>query len=985
MNGGSAGNFRFSTMSNRLAFMDEPENSARSRPEASNKPPDGADAAQFEFDLFISYATDPDYFLARDLHRFLTTFHSSLAMRRRALPPLKICLDSGSFLRRRSGRVLSVAQMIESHLDASRELLVLCSPGAARSSYVADEIAWFLEHRGKDAIHIAVTHGANPVTAQDEVFPLPVLKADLQHRAWYDLRGLRGLRARRWKGVRDGGRERLRLVADLLSGKDVGPPLTAESLYPDWQEQELRRRRSAHNRWALAGGVLTLAIVAAGLGAWRSTVQGELAALRNRTGNVVRESMQEPELAMRHAAETWRQLQSLTARARFVPMLDDEIAQVRVDAERAMFAALTARPGLAGMLTLPLDDPLVAGSGNGTRFVVAGTRGATHAITLWQADTVPRPLYRRPLAWPERVQCLALDPNGKRMIVAGRRHIGLWTDAAEGDAGLAQTIDLAAGDFSDLSCSSAVIRPDGGAAIVGSSDGHLFEIDMASGRMSRLEAPAITGMVNSLVFDPSGRFLFAAAWQTERPLIRIDLSTWPPAATSFKSAAAPRGLVLSADAGTLYAVHERGEISAHDATDGQVIERVRVGSASLVDLTLVADGIVVGDEEGALTLLSRDLKRLGSPVHVVRSTITGLVSSRANGWVAVAGAGDPLRLWRADAAQPLEQVVARDAGGGLGVRISADGSRLSVFGGKSVVSWSRAGDGWRAGPTSALAWPEGWQPQAASREGTMLALSAAYARRDADDRVRLLAPDTTIRVLPGFSAKLWRSAFSPSDRWLAVGGLEQPLRIAVWDLRQSQAEPLIYEPKAGAGATALTFSRDESMLAIADMRSCVHVVALGVRPPRPPRSYCDETDMPGPLEFDPSGARLVVGSLSGRLRVFRVLPDSLALERVLDGHEKSTSALAFDESGNWLASAASDGSLRFWETRNWQLLGTQRVPGDTFVRDIGAVPGGGRFVLLQQGGRRLSVWDVDPEHAVRRAEAMSTPTFAVEAATSGGR
>lgn len=965
--------------------MDGPENSAPGRPDAGDKPPDGGAAGPFEFDLFISYATDPDYLLARDLHRFLTTFHATPAMRRRALPPLRVCLDSASFLRRRSGRVLSVAQAIESHLQASRELLVLCSPGAARSGFVADEVAWFLEHRGKDAIHIAVTHGAEPAAAPDQVFPPPVLQAGLHHGVWYDLRGLRGWRARRWKGVRDVSRERLRLVAELLGGAGLAPPPTAEALYPDWQDQEHRRRRAARHRWAAAGGLLTVATVVAAIGLWRSTVQGQLAALRDRAGQVAREMVQDPEQAMRHAAQAWRQLQSLSASARLAPMLDDEIAQVRIDVQRALFAALTARPGLAGMLTPPLDDPLVAGSGDGTRFVVAGTRGATHGITLWQADAVPRPLHRLPVAWPERVQCLALDTSGKRLVVAGRRHIGLWQDAVAGASDPAQTIDLAAGEFVDLSCSSAVIRPDGVAAIVGSSDGQLVQIDMATGRMSRLEVPAITGVVNSLIFDPSGRFLYAAAWQAGRPLVRIDLAARPPVAATFESAAAPRGLALDADASTLYVVHEQGEISAHDTTDGRVIARARVGSASLVDLALVADGIVVGDEEGALTLLSPDLKRRGPPVRMARSTITGLVSSNPDGWVAVAGAGDPLRLWRTDAAQPLEQVVARDAGGGLGVRVAADVSRLSVFGGKSVVSWSRDGEAWRAEPTRALAWPEGWMPQAATREGTTLALSAAYAKRDADDRVHLLMPDATIRMLPGFAAKLWRGAFSPSDRWLAVGGLDRPLRVAVWDLRQPHAQPWTFESNEGAGATALAFSRDESMLAIADMRSCVHVVAIGAAPPGPPRSFCDKTDMPGQLDFDPSGAHLVVGSLSGRLRVLRVMPDSLALERVIDGHEKSTTALAFDESGRWLASAASDGSLRFWETGSWQLLGAQRVPGDTFVRDIPALPGGGRFVLLQQGGRRLSVWDVDPERAARRAEALGTPPLTAEAVASGVR
>lgn len=286
------------------------------------------------------------------------------------------------------------------------------------------------------------------------------------------------------------------------------------------------------------------------------------------------------------------------------------------------------------------------------------------------------------------------------------------------------------------------------------------------------------------------------------------------------------------------------------------------------------------------------------------------------------------------------------------------------------MSWVRSGDAWHAELKRTIAMPEGWRLQAAARDGAALAVSAAYARKDADDLIRLATREGTIRILPGFAAKLWKGAFSASDRRLAVGGFDRPLRVAVWDLQLPEARPWIFETKEGAGATAVAFSRDESLLAVSDMRSCVHVVALASTPLAQPRSYCDKTDMPGELDFDSSGSRLVVGSLSGRIKVLRVSPQSVDLERIVDAHEKPTTALAFDESGRWLASAADDGSLRFWDTATWQPIGAAQLQADGFVRDIAPVPGGGRFLLLAQGGRMLSVWDVDPDRAADRAKEL---------------
>jgi hypothetical protein len=230
-------------------------------------------------------------------------------------------------------------------------------------------------------------------------------------------------------------------------------------------------------------------------------------------------------------------------------------------------------------------------------------------------------------------------------------------------------------------------------------------------------------------------------------------------------------------------VHEQGLITARATANGQLIAQARVSEASLVDLAIAADGIVVGDEAGVLTMLTFDLKRRGPLARMARSTITSLASSPTSGWVMVAGAGDPVRLWRTDAAQPLEEVVARDTGGALGAKITADAARLSVFGSEAVASWTRAGDGWHAEPKRIIAMPEGWRLQAAARDGATLAVSAAYASKDADDLIRLATREGTIRVVPGFTAKLWRGAFSPSDKRLAAGGFDRPLRVAVWDLQ----------------------------------------------------------------------------------------------------------------------------------------------------------------------------------------------------------
>jgi WD40 repeat protein len=923
-----------------------------------------------EFDVFISYATDPDYFLARALYRFLTTFHTLPTIAPRRIPALSVCLDSGSFLRRHGDRVLPVTEMVELYLQRSRQLLVLCSSGAVRSKHVAFEIEWFLRHRGEAGMHFAVTEGPNPSADPALVFPAAVLAAGLQQSVWYDLRGLRRWRARRWKLVRDASREQVRLVAEILLGAQKTSGLTADDLYPEWLEYEQRQARRRRARLAVAGSTLTAAAIIAGVALLRSQVQGRLASIRGDAAEATRIAAQQPGLAMAGAAGVWDKTQVAARRAKYLPALDSQLGQAQVEAQRTLLAVLSALPGFAGTLTSALENPLLGSSRDGQRFAIAGTTAGKHIIELW-ADDGARLRKTATFAWPEAVQCLALGLDGDRIVVAGRRYIGAWSITGGTNPPPGRTIDLAAGRFSDLSCSTAVISPDSKSALLGSNDGRLFELDMGTSYLRQLNVGELKGIVNDLLFAKDGS-VYVAVWRRSPALLLLNLNAEPVAATPLEGEEAPRSLAADFEGTSLYSGDERGFVTARSMKSNQVTWRSRPTEASITSLCAVPEGVVVGDEAGAIVLLSAATGRpLVPPVRMTRTTITDLACLSKRGSVVVAGAGDATRLWRTDEALPIEQVVDRNTQGGLGVSLSSDGRRLTAFGPEELAFWDSDGAQWAKGAARRVDMPMGWRISAVTRDRHYLALTAAYADQTPDERILLMTLGGPIIALPGFEAKLWRGAFSPSGRVLAVGSFDRPLRVALWDIARPAADPRILEAPDGAAVAAIGFSRDESLLAVTDLRSCVYVWRVAA--PSSRVTHCDQSESLGDLDFDPAGSRIAVGSLSGRIKVLLVSKAGLREERTLEGHRDSITALAFDASGLWLASASKDGELRFWDTTTWQSVGAMHDRDGSFVRDIVAGPGDGRVVALTQGGRRVSVWDLDPDRAARRAEPLSRP------------
>ena len=101
--------------------------------------------SKYEFDIFISYARTPDGMLAKELERFLESFHKDLVLENieEELRPLNICIDNTDFnippvdaSERQKTCHRDIRNIVVSHLRQAKELLVLCSGQAVESEWV---------------------------------------------------------------------------------------------------------------------------------------------------------------------------------------------------------------------------------------------------------------------------------------------------------------------------------------------------------------------------------------------------------------------------------------------------------------------------------------------------------------------------------------------------------------------------------------------------------------------------------------------------------------------------------------------------------------------------------------------------------------------------------------------------------------------------------------------------------------------------------
>jgi tetratricopeptide (TPR) repeat protein len=215
------------------------------------------------YDAFISYSHAKDKPVAAALQSAVQTLGKPWHRRR----SLRLFRDDTSL-----SATPSLWPSIERALDRSRYLILLASPEAATSPWIAKEVAYWLEHNSAETLLIAITDGALRWDhaagdfAWHEDAPLPAVLAGRfrNEPKWVDLRAYRA-------GAKTSDARFTELAADFAATIQGIPK-------EDLLSQEVRQqRRALALAWSAVGALVVLAAFAGWQ--WNAAVRSEREAI----------------------------------------------------------------------------------------------------------------------------------------------------------------------------------------------------------------------------------------------------------------------------------------------------------------------------------------------------------------------------------------------------------------------------------------------------------------------------------------------------------------------------------------------------------------------------------------------------------------------------------------------------------------------------------------------------------------------------------
>lgn len=374
-------------------------------------------SSEATFDLFVSYATEPDHRLVRELESFLESFHKLPTANQVALRPINVCVDSSDFASRHSrgtetSVLKQVPEAIQESLSKASELLVLCSPAACHSSWVDLEIKWFLENRGPGSIRLAVTEGADPDTHPLEVFPSRIVDAGLHKGLWYDFRGFHRNKSAHWLKVRDYDDARTRLAADVLE-------VPAGTIQPIWFREQQRRARRKRDI-AIAVSMMMTLLAGIATHEW-------FEARRQRDSAVARELEARENLAVafeERGDRAWQSHEIPAARllyAKAISLSDNLTRRMKEISSRLWGARLvwqTPSLTLGHSISTLSDGSIAVGNVDGT-------------VHIWKLDDMTRVASFPSAGTRLGVMTISASPHRRPVAVAATSPNGAWLASAD--------------------------------------------------------------------------------------------------------------------------------------------------------------------------------------------------------------------------------------------------------------------------------------------------------------------------------------------------------------------------------------------------------------------------------------------------------------------------------------------------------------------------------------------------------------------------
>jgi len=801
----------------------------------------------------------------------------------------------------------SLSDSVEQALRQSRYLIVICSPNAAASRWVNEEVRLFKAMGREDCILCLIVDGEPNATDKldgglPECFPLA-----LRHRVTPDGELTEERTEPIAADVRPGGdgkqTAKLRLLAGLLG---VG--------FDELKRRERQRVIRRRTQWTC----LALAVVMLLFGVWQWQEQRRREQARQEQVEQLIEAGRQELLAGKtlraavYLSEAY-QLGGNNAALRVMLAwvmrpLDAEVATLRGHAKPVNLATyspdgnriLTASDdGLAKIWDAKTRQPIAKLAGH-KWFVRFGaflsdgevfTVGTEDVVKLWNADSGML------LATLDGERACA-SRDGKRLVTAVNGQAIVW-DAET--ATRITTLEEQTLHLADMSFS-----PDGSRVVGGGgldldpsqnahSRGRIW--DAKTGRvLAYLDGHM--GAINSVVFAPDGTRV--ATTSTDRT-----------------------AKVWDADSGKLlvsFDEHPGTVPSASFNADGTRLLTFSENIAAIWNLTNDQKPVMLIQHEW---INDANFSPDGSRVVTASNETLARVWDTASGQLLLSLGGHTGRVHTAEFSRDGRSIVTASwdtsakvwDSGGLAVNVltppkrvssvtfSPDGNRLAMAGASAEVWEAKAGKVIQTIDAHPL-W--GVRSVAFSPEGKRL----VTASEDRTCKVLDIATGAELTVFRGHDARGMSASFSRDGRRVVSAALDHTVR--VWDAATSALVLTIESPNGQVSFAA--FSPDDKQIVVAAGLSVgiweATTGELQVQLPNQPTG-------PGHVAFHPDGQR--IASTNGNMVDLWEISSKKQITSYV-GHRAQVNRVAFSHDGTLLTTGSNDGTVRLWEVTSGKAL-----------------------------------------------------------------
>lgn len=883
---------------------------------------------------------------------------------------------------------------IRQALENSDLLVVLCSPRAARSRYVRDEIRYFKELGKARQILAFIVEGepnvaagpggSNPATrTQAECLPEPLrygiyredgkvdwsleaqppLAADVRPegaavQGWTTgaayreaLQGYGNLpREKDLKKRVEEYEKRLELAKLKVVAGSLGIPLGLLSARDKVaQLQKARQRARTLRRWLSAVGVLALLAVMAGAYSWVQRVESLKTA-----------SDTDFALAgLKMTDQDWQATLAYLAEA------------LKNNPRNASAMALTV--ALIRNLPFPMTIMRHADSCNSASFSPDGrwvVTTSSNFVRIWDAST-GRPVGQA-IEQGDQVVSASFSPDGKRLVSVAGKVVQVWDTGTGRPVGQAIKHDdtVVSASFSPdgnrlLSAAGRVVRvwdaatghpvspptviadtvlaepvlsvsfsPDGNRVLVTSGDDTQVWDTQTGGVIAK--GIRHHSKIRFATFSPNGKWIVTASYDQTAQV--WDAQTGQPAGLPLKHDDVVSSANFSPDGRWIVTASWDGSVRVWDTQTSQPLGQLMKHDNRVNYASFSADGLWVVSASLDKTVRIWDTQT-GRPVSLPMNHDNSVTSAgfSPNGKWVLTLSGNTARVWDAHTGQPTSLPLIH--GGNVpSAAFSPDGKRVATASGNIARVWDS-----QTGQAVGV-------PMKHADEVLFVSFSPD------SKRVATASGDNTARIWDALTGEplvtplqndnIAQSAvFSPDGQWLVTVAMQT---VRLWNSRTGRP---VGQPIQQAGVVwSATFSPDSQRILTAANDGTAQV--WDAQTGHAVGSPMSHRGMVFAAGFSPDGRRVVTASIDNTARVWDAQTGQPAGPPLQ--HDYAVSAASFSPNGKWIVTASGDGTARIWDAQTGQPVGLPMKHGGS-VKFAAFSPDS--LWVLTVSGNVAQVWD----------------------------